>query len=59
MTDAMRQQTRDEILDVTPDDIRALADVAEAVLQDRHICVVGGQAAIDGARDEFESVLKA
>ena len=59
VTDAMRQKTRDEILSVTPEDIRALADVTEAVLQDHHLCVVGGQAAIDGARDEFESVLKA
>lgn len=59
VTDAMRQQTREEILDVTPEAIRALADVAEAVLKDRHICVVGGQAAIDGARGEFEAVLKA
>jgi presequence protease len=59
VTDAMRQQTRDEILQVTPDDIRALADVVAAVLADKNLCVVGGQAAIDGAKDVFETIRKA
>jgi len=53
-----RQQTRNQVLDVTLDDIKALADTIEAVLGDKHYCVVGGGQVIAGASELFENVLR-
>jgi len=41
MTDEMVQRERDQVVDVQPEDIRALASLVEAVLADQSICVVG------------------
>ena len=57
VTDEIRQRTREEILDVTPDQIRALAKVFRDVLGDGYRCVVGGQQAISQASDRFNTVL--
>ncbi len=40
------QKERDEILNAQAEDIRALADVIEAVLEDGHFCVIGNENAI-------------
>ena len=40
------QKERDEILNATDEDIRALAPLIEAVLSDQQICVVGSETAI-------------
>ncbi len=58
ITDADRQQTRNEILDVTLPDIKALAKVIRDVLADNYLCVVGGQQAIEENREEFNAILK-
>lgn len=58
VTEEARQKTRDEILDVTPADIRALAPVIADVLADGYTCVVGGQQAIEDAKEEFGRILK-
>lgn len=58
ISDAARQQTRNEILDVTLADIKALAEPIAAVLQDNYICVVGGQQAVEEAKEEFSSIIK-
>ena len=58
VTDADRQKTRNEILDVTPADIKVLAKLIRDVLADNYICVVGGQQAIEENKKEFNKILK-
>ena len=58
VTDADRQKTREEILDVTLADIKALAKMIREVLADNYICVVGGQQAIEENKNEFNKILK-
>ena len=58
VSDADRQKTREEILDVTLADIKALAKMIREVLADNYICVVGGQQAIEENKNEFNKILK-
>ena len=58
VSDADRQKTREEILDVTLADIKALAKMIRDVLSDNYICVVGGQQAIEENKEEFNKILK-
>ena len=58
VTDADRQKIRDEILNVTLADIKALAKMIRNVLADKYICVVGGQQAIEENREMFNKILK-
>ncbi|MBR4908085.1 MAG: insulinase family protein [Acidaminococcaceae bacterium] len=58
VSDADRQKTRDEILDVSLADVKALAKMIREVLADNYICVVGGQQAIEENKDEFNKILK-
>ena len=37
------QKERDEVLDATQEDIRALADLIDAVLKEQAICVIGNE----------------
>ena len=46
VTEELMQKERDEILNATDEDIRALAPLIEAVLSDQQICVVGSENAI-------------
>ena len=50
------QKTRDEILDATDADIRALAPYVESALQQNYICVVGSEGAIERDKDVFGHV---
>ena len=50
------QKERDEVLRATPDDIRALADIVEAVLEDGYFCVVGNEDKINEAKDMFDVI---
>ncbi|MCD7882178.1 MAG: insulinase family protein [Lachnospiraceae bacterium] len=50
------QRERDEILSATPEQIRALAPVVQAVLDDHAFCVVGNEEKIKEAEDLFGSV---
>lgn len=59
ITDGRRQVIRDEVLDVTVQDIRDIAPVVEAMLKDGYICVVGGEQAIEENKDLFTEVLHA
>ena len=52
------QKSREEILNVTADDIRALAPVVEAIINDNYLCVVGGAASIENNKQLFKSVVK-
>ena len=58
VSDADRQKTRNEILDITLADIKALAKMIRVVLADNYICVVGGQQAIEENKKEFNKILK-
>ena len=52
----MRQKTRDEILNLTNDDLRSLAQVVRDTLSDNYICVVGGSSAVEANKEIFNSV---
>ncbi len=50
------QKERDEILQAEPEDIRALAELVEAVLSDGQLCVVGNENAIRKEERLFDRV---
>ena len=50
------QRERDQMLDATPDDIRALADYLEAFLADECLCVVGNEEKIKEQQALFETI---
>ena len=52
----MIREERNQILDATQDDIRALHRVAEAVLKADQVCVIGGEDKIEENREVFETV---
>lgn len=52
----MRQQTRDEILNLTNDDLCRLGQVVRDTLRDNYLCVVGGSGAIEANKDLFKAV---
>ena len=56
VTEKMIQKERDEILQATPEDIRALAPYMEAVLQDDCRCTVGSESKVEECRDLFGEV---
>lgn len=51
-----RQKIRDQILDVTVEDIRALAEPIAAVLKQGNICVIGNEEQINEAKELFGKV---
>ena len=56
LTDADIQKERDEVLQATPEQIRALAPLVRAVLSEQVICVVGNEEKIRGAQELFGSI---
>ncbi|MGN1266923.1 MAG: insulinase family protein, partial [Dorea sp.] len=52
----MIQEERNQILDATQDDIRALHKVAEAVLKAEQLCVVGSEDTIEENKELFGNV---
>jgi len=56
-TDAIRQQRRDEVLNASGADFKALAAAVEAVAKHGHVVVLGGQAAITAANDQRPGLL--
>ena len=55
----LAQKKRDQIIDCTPEDIRALAPLVRDVLSDGYLCVVGGEGKIEANKGLFERVIKA
>ena len=53
---AMRQKTRDEILNLTLEDLRALGKVVRDTLSENYLCVVGGSSAIEANKELFKAV---
>ncbi len=53
VTAEMIQKERQQILEATQEDIRKLADIVEAVVSQKNICVIGGEEKIAGVQDLF------
>ncbi|WP_455437822.1 insulinase family protein [Hungatella hathewayi] len=51
--EAMMQQERDEILNATKEDIRALAPIVKAVLATGSLCVIGNEEKIEANKELF------
>ncbi len=58
LTDEMLQKERDQVLDAGPEDIRALADYLDAVMDCNCLCVVGSDAKLRDNADLFEEISK-
>lgn len=56
LTEQMLQKERDEVLDATVEDIRALSGMVKAVLDDGYFCVVGNEDKINEAKDMFDVI---
>ncbi|MGF0066182.1 insulinase family protein [Lachnospiraceae bacterium SGI.085] len=56
LTEEMLQKDRDEVRNATAEDIRALADMIQSVLQDPSICVIGNEDAIQKEAQLFDKV---
>ena len=56
LTEADIQKERDEILGATQEDIRALADMIEAVLSDGNFCVIGNEKNIRSEDEMFMGI---
>ncbi len=54
LTEEDYQKERDEVLSTTPESIRELKDMLEDTLDERHICVLGSEAAIKKHKDIFD-----
>lgn len=52
------QRERDEILNASPEDIRALAPLIESILDFESICVIGNENTIKDESDMFENIEK-
>lgn len=56
LTDEERKLEREQVLSTTVEDIRNLAKVVRACLQEQAICVLGGTAIIEANKDKFKEV---
>ncbi len=56
ISDEKIRQERDQVLDAEQDDIRALADVAQAMLDAGQLCVIGGEEKIEENAALFDTV---
>lgn len=56
LTDEMRQKARNQVLDATPEDIRALARYIEAFIGDDFLCVVGNEQQIKAEKEKFSKI---
>ena len=56
VTEDMIREERGQILDATEEDIRALAGVVEAVLQDNYFCVIGSEEKIEEQKELFMEI---
>lgn len=56
VTDEMIQKDRDEVLNVTEEDIRKLAEYVDAILEAECICVVGTAGKIEESKELFKNI---
>lgn len=57
--DSLRQRIRNEVLQVTNEDLQKLGQVVEDMLSDGLICVVGGKQPIEANKDLFSKLINA
>ncbi len=58
ITDEMRQKSRDEILSVTAEKIRALAPLIDAAMKENNLCVFGGEKALKDNEKLFDKLIE-
>lgn len=56
MTEEELQKYRNQVLEVTQEDIRALAPIIKAFMDDGNLCVIGNEKKIEECKDLFDSV---
>ncbi len=56
VTQEMVQKLRDQVLDATPEDIRAMSAYIKAFIDDEFLCVVGNEQQIRAEKDKFEKI---
>lgn len=56
VTEEQLQRERDEVLEATVEDIQKLADIAESVLRQNYLCVIGNESVIEENSDKFLNV---
>ena len=56
ITEADFQKERDEVLNATAEDIRKTADLVEAALSQKNLCVIGSEAAIQKEKQLFGAI---
>ena len=56
ITDADIQKERDEVITASEKDIQKLADLVEAVLSQKHLCVIGNEEKITEQKSMFEEI---
>ncbi|MBQ8664143.1 MAG: insulinase family protein [Eubacterium sp.] len=56
LTEEMIQKERDEVIGVTIDDIRSLAGLMQAILDKKHICVIGNEGKVQENQALFDKV---
>ena len=56
VTDAMLREERAQILEASPEDIRALAGPVRAVLAGENLCVIGGDVKIEEEQELFREL---
>lgn len=56
LTDADMQKERDEVLNATPEQIRSIAPLVRAVLDEDAFCVIGNEEKIREERDMFRNI---
>jgi len=52
------QRERDEVLSTKPEDIKAFADMAEDLMKQNYICVIGNEGKIKENGDVFKKLVK-
>ena len=50
------QHIRNEVLDATVEDIRALADPVDAAMKQQYICVVGNESVVEANKEIFDNI---
>ena len=53
VSEEMIRKERNEVLDASKEDIRALAEIVEAVLKQNYLCVIGSEEKIEEQKDLF------
>ena len=56
VSEEMIRKERAEVLDATEEDIRALAEIVEAVLKNNYFCVIGSEEKIEEQKELFMEI---